>query len=77
MSVLILIDQSGGHFKKASFEALTYGADIAKQLGVAAEGLLLGTVTDDIAALVKYGITKVHQVNNENLNTMAAQVYAN
>lgn len=77
MSVLILIDQSGGHFKKASFEALTYGADIAKQLGVAAEGLLLGTVTDDIAALGKYGITKVHQVNNENLNTMDAQVYAN
>lgn len=76
MSVLIFIDHADGHIKKASFEALTYGADLAKQTGVAAEGLLLGTVNDDLAALGKYGITKVHQVNNEALNQFDAQVYA-
>ncbi len=76
MSVLIFIDHADGHIKKASFEALTYGADLARQTGVAAEGLLLGTVTDDLAALGKYGITKVHQVNNESLNQLDAQVYA-
>ena len=76
MSVLIFIDHADGHVKKASFEALTYGADVAKQLGVSAEGLLLGTVNDDLTSLGKYGITKIHQVNNEALNQLDAQVYA-
>lgn len=76
MSVLIFIDHTDEHIKKASFEALTYGADVAKKSGVAAEGLLLGSVKDDIAALGKYGISKVHHVNNEALNTADAQVYA-
>lgn len=74
--VLIFIDHSEGHIKKSSLEALTYGADLAKQLGTSAEGLLLGTVNDDLAALGKYGISKVHQVNNEGLNNLDAQVYA-
>ncbi|RFM27599.1 electron transfer flavoprotein subunit alpha/FixB family protein [Deminuibacter soli] len=76
MSVLIFIDHADGHIKKAAFEALTYGADLARQLGVQAGGLLLGTVSDDLAALGKYGITTVHQVNNEALNQLDAQVQA-
>jgi electron transfer flavoprotein alpha subunit len=76
MPVLIFIDHSEGHIKKASFEALTYGGNIAKQLDTTAEGLLLGTVSDDLASLGKYGITKVHQVSNPNLDHVDAQVYA-
>lgn len=76
MSVLILLDHSDGHIKKASFEALSYGVAVAKQSGISAEGLLLGTVNDDLAALGKYGISKIHQVNNEALNHVDAQVYA-
>lgn len=76
MSVLIYIDHADGHIKKASYEALTYGADLGRQLGIPAEGLLLGSVNDDLAALGKYGITKVHQVNNEALNNLDAQVFA-
>jgi electron transfer flavoprotein alpha subunit len=76
MSVLIFIDQSEGHVKKSSLEALTYGADIAKQLGTTAEGIVLGTVSDDLAALGKYGVSKIHQVSNPALNNVDAQVYA-
>lgn len=76
MSVLIFVDQSEGHIKKASFEVLTYGAKLAGQLGTTAEALVLGTVSDDLAALGKYGVSKVHQVNNETLNHLDAQVYA-
>ncbi len=76
MPVLIFIDHSESEIKKSSHEALTYGADIAKQLNTTAEGLLLGTVKDDLTALGKHGITKVHQVANELLNTVDAQVYA-
>lgn len=76
MSVLIFIDHADGHIKKASLEALTYGAAVAKQLGVPAAGLLLGTVQDDLAALGKYGIATVHQANQESFNQLDAQVYA-
>ena len=76
MSVLIFIDQSEGHIKKSSYEVLSYGTQLAKQLGVAAEGLLLGAVADDLAALGKYGVTKIHQSSNEIFNQVDAQVYA-
>ncbi len=76
MSVLIFIDHTEGHIKKASFEVLTYGAKLAEQLGTSAEALLLGTVNDDLPALGKYGIKKVHQLAAESLNHLDAQVYA-
>jgi len=76
MSVLVFIDHSEGHVKKASLEALSYGAALAGQLGTTAEGIILGTVTEDLAALGKYGVKKVHQLAQESLNHLDAQVYA-
>ncbi len=75
MSVLIFIDQAEGHVKKASLEAITYGAAVAAQLNIAAEGVVLGTTQEDLAALGKYGVKKIHHVNNEALNNFDAQVY--
>lgn len=75
MSVLIFIDQADGHIKKASLEVLSYGAKVAEQLGTSAEGIVLGTVTEDLAALGKYGVKKIHQVTNETLNHFDAQVF--
>jgi electron transfer flavoprotein alpha subunit len=76
MSVLIFIDHSEGHVKKASLEALSYGVKVAEQMGLPAEGILLGTVTEDLAALGKYGVKKIHQAGQEPLNHLDAQVYA-
>jgi electron transfer flavoprotein alpha subunit len=76
MSILIFLDQADGHIKKSSFEAAGYGAAIAKQLGTAAEAIVLGTVNDDLATLGKYGVTKVHTVKNDTLNQVDAQVFA-
>jgi electron transfer flavoprotein alpha subunit len=75
MSVLIFIDQADGHVKKSSLEALTYSADLAKQLGTTAEAVLLGTVTDDVAALGKYGVSKIHHAANDAFNHLDAQVF--
>ena len=77
MSVLIFIDQSEGHVKKASLEALTYGSKLAAQLGTSAEGVILGKTNEDIAALGKYGVTKIHHANNDLLNQLDAQIYTN
>lgn len=76
MSVLIFIDQSEGRIKKTSYEALTYGAKVAEQIGTEAIGIILGTSSDDLAALGKYGVKKIHQVADANLNHLDAQAYA-
>lgn len=76
MPVLIFIDTAEGHVKKSSLEALTYGAKVAEQLGTTAEGVVLGSVTDDLAALGKYGVKKIHQVAADALNHFDAQVFA-
>jgi electron transfer flavoprotein alpha subunit len=76
MSVLIFIDTADGHVKKASLEVMSYGAKVAEQLGTTAEGVVLGSVTEDLAALGKYGVKKIHQVNNDILNHFDAQVDA-
>lgn len=75
MSVLIFIDIADGHAKKSSLEALTYGAAVAAQLGTTAEGVVLGAVTEDLATLGKYGVKKIHHVNNSILDNLDAQVY--
>lgn len=75
MSVLIVLDQSDNHIKKSAYEIMSYGAQLANQLSTSAEALVLGTVGDDLAALGKYGVSKVHQVNNEQLNHVDSQLY--
>lgn len=73
--VLVFLDQSEGHIKKSSLEAAGYAAKVAELTGTTAEAIVLGTVTDDLAAVGKYGIKKVHTVNNEALNNVDAQVF--
>lgn len=75
MPVLIFIDTAeDGHVKKASLEAISYGAKVAEQLGTVAEGVVLGKVTGDLPSLGKYGVKKIHHVNNDALDHFDAQV---
>lgn len=78
MSVLIFIDiADDGTLKRSSLEALTYGSDIAKQAGTSAEAVVLKLTTEDLAALGKYGISKVYNAANDALKNFDAQVYTN
>ncbi len=76
MSVLVFIDHADGQIKKASLEALTYGAALAAKLSTDAAGILLGTAEGDLSALGKYGIKKIYQVGNKELNQLDAQISA-
>lgn len=77
MSVLIFVDHTNeGHIKKSSHEAISYGAKIAEQTGDTAEAVVLGKVSEDLAALGQHGARKVHHVQNDNLNTFDPQVQA-
>lgn len=75
MAVLIFIDSSEGHVKKAAYEAMTYGAKIAEQTGTEAVGVVLGPSNDDLASLGKYGVKKIFHVSNEVLSNFDAQVF--
>jgi len=74
MSVLIFIDHLDGHIKKSSLEALSYGAQIAQQTGDTAEGVVVGSVSEDLAALGQYGVKRIHQVEHESLKQLDTQV---
>lgn len=76
MSVFIFVDHSEGHVKKSSLEALSYGSALAAQLGTNAEGILLGTISSDPAALGKYGIRRVHHATQESLNHLDTRLFA-
>jgi electron transfer flavoprotein alpha subunit len=75
MSVLIYVDHTDGHIKKASLEALSYGAKIAEQSGDTAEAIVLGSMNEDLAALGQHGVKKIHHIAHENLNQLDAQVF--
>lgn len=75
MSVLVFIDHLDGHIKKSSYEALTYGAKIAAQMGLEANALVLGDVNEDLPALGRYGAKKIHQVQHQNLKTLDSSVF--
>lgn len=76
MSVLVFLDHSAGQIKKSSLEALCYGAALAASTGTTAEGILLGTVSQDLSELGCYGIGKIHQVASDTLNNLDARVFS-
>lgn len=75
MSVLVFLDQSDGSIKKSSLEAASYASKVAEMMNSTAEAIVLGNVTEDLAALGNYGIKKVHTVNDPSLNNLDSQVY--
>ena len=74
MSILIYLDQADGHIKKSSWEAATYGVQLAGQLGTTAEAIIIGSLKDNAADAGKFGITKVHTVADASLDNFDAQV---
>ena len=76
MSVLIYIDVAdNGSIKKSSLEALTYGSDVAAQLGTEAIGVILGATTENVADLGNYGVSKILKADNDTLKHFDAQCY--
>ena len=72
--VLVYAESPKGKFKKAVFEAVTYGKKTADILGVECAALVLGDV-ENPGQLGQYGASKVLQVSHENLKNFDSQVY--
>ena len=76
MAVLVYTESWNGSFKKASFEAVSYAAQLANKLGTEAIALTIAA-TDNAAQLGNYGATNVLSIANESLATFNNQAYAN
>lgn len=76
MSVLIFIDQSEGQIKKTSYEALSYGAELARQQNTTAEGLIMGSHSEDLTSLGRYGVKTVHHASDASFDQFDALRYA-
>jgi electron transfer flavoprotein alpha subunit len=76
MAVLVYAESWNGSFKKATFEAVSYAAQLANKLGTEAIALTIAN-SDDAAQLGKYGVKKVLTIANDSLATFNNQAYAN
>ncbi len=65
MSVIIVAETWEGKFKKATFEAVSYGARVAAMAGTEAIAVIIGALTDDAKTLGKYGAAKVVNVTGD------------
>lgn len=71
--VLVFAESSNGHFKKAAFEAVTYGKKIASAMGTNCVALTIGQ-GEDAGQLGQYGASAVYNISN--INAFDSQVYA-
>ena len=77
MSVLIFAENWDGKFKKSTYEAISYGSEIAKQAGGNVTAVVIGNVSDDdMKSLGKYGAQKVLSVKNDKLNSLNPSAFA-
>ena len=77
MSVLVYAENTGGKFKKSTYETISYGKAIASLTGGNVTVISIGDVgKEDLMALSKYGAGKILNVNTDQLKTFTNQAYA-
>jgi electron transfer flavoprotein alpha subunit len=76
MAVLVYAESWNGSFKKATFEAVSYAAQLANKIGTDAIAITIAH-QGDANELGNYGANKVLTITNESLNTFNNQSYAN
>lgn len=74
MSVLIYTESNEGKFKKTSFEIASYAKKVADSLGTTVTAVTINA--SDVSSLATFGVGKVVNVTNSDLNTFHARAYA-
>ena len=74
MSVLVYTESDSGNFKKNALEVASYASEVAKQLGTTVTAISFNANEND--NLGNYGVTKVLNVSNNELNGFNAKAYA-
>jgi electron transfer flavoprotein alpha subunit len=76
MAILVYAESWNGSFKKATFEAVSYAAQLANKIGTDAIAITIAH-QGDANELGNYGANKVLTITDETLNTFNNQSYAN
>jgi len=74
MSVLIFAESNNGKFNKATLEIASYAKEVANMLSTTVTAVAVNA--DDTQSLSQYGVDKVLNVNNANLEKFNAKAYA-
>lgn len=75
MSVLVYTESEQGKFKKVAFEVASYAKAVANQLGTSVTAIAINV--SDASPLAKYGVDKVLNITNQDLDNFNAKIYAN
>ncbi|WP_111309434.1 electron transfer flavoprotein subunit alpha/FixB family protein [Confluentibacter sediminis] len=75
MSVLVYTESEQGKFKKVAFEVASYAKTVANQLGTTVTAITINAI--DTSKLGIYGVDKVLNVTNTQLDDFNAKMYAN
>ncbi|WP_100613336.1 electron transfer flavoprotein subunit alpha/FixB family protein [Confluentibacter citreus] len=75
MSVLVYTESEQGKFKKVAFEVASYAKAVANQLGTTVTAIAMNV--SDTSQLAMYGVDKVLNVANSQLDNFNAKIYAN
>lgn len=74
MSVLVYTESENQKFKKAALEVASYAKAVANQLGTTVTAVTINT--SDASVLGNYGVDKVLNINNTQLDKFNANAYA-
>lgn len=77
MSILVFAESIDGSFKKSTFEAVSYAAEIAKSTAAPCVAVSIGNVDESKAGeLAKYGADKIISIKHDRLNNFIAEAVA-
>lgn len=74
--ILAILEQREGELKRSAFEAVSTSADLAKQLSLEAEAVVVGGEISNLNEIGKYGISKVVHLKNNELANYSSSAYA-
>ena len=74
--VLAIIEQREGIIKKISFETISVGLSLAKDLNMEFEALAIGSEIEGLADLGNYGAAKITHLKNNDLHNFSSSAYS-
>lgn len=74
--ILAVLEQREGSLKKVSFEAASVALNLANQLGMQAEAVVVGNDINNLNEISKYGISKLTHLKHELLLNYSPSAYS-
>lgn len=74
--VLSIIEQREGSIKKVSYEAVSVGVSLAKELNLEFEAVVIGSEIEGLSDFGNYGAVKITHLKNTELHNFSSSAYS-